>query len=78
MFQVLVFRIPPISVTSNNQKLKITLKEQQTQLDEIVISASRTPERLFESPVTVERFGLKETKTQHLLTFMMALKILKA
>ena len=49
-------------VTTNNQTLSITLVESQTLLDEIVISASRTPERLFESPVSVERFGIKEIK----------------
>ncbi|WP_445383898.1 TonB-dependent receptor [Robiginitalea sp. IMCC44478] len=49
-------------VTTNNQRLTITLAEAQTFLDEVVISASRTPERLFESPVSVERFGLKEIK----------------
>ena len=48
-------------VTSNNQILDFILKE-GTSLDEVVISASRTPERIFESPVTVERFGLKEIK----------------
>lgn len=66
-----------VSVTSNNQKLKITLKEQQTQLDEIVISASRTPERLFESPVTVERFGLKEIKNTASADFYDGLENLK-
>lgn len=64
-------------MTSNNQKLKITLKEQQTQLDEIVISASRTPERLFESPVTVERFGLKEIKNTASADFYDGLENLK-
>lgn len=49
-------------VTSNNQTLSITLLEVSTILDEIVISASRTPERIFESPVTVERMGLKEIR----------------
>ncbi|MEN8667337.1 MAG: carboxypeptidase-like regulatory domain-containing protein, partial [Flavobacteriaceae bacterium] len=49
-------------VTANNQNVQITLESANTLLDEIVISASRTPERLFESPVTVERFGIKEIK----------------
>ena len=48
-------------VTSNNQTVNFILNE-GTSLDEVVISASRTPERIFESPVTVERFGLKEIK----------------
>ena len=49
-------------VTSNNQNITIVLNEASTILDEIVISASRTPERFFESPVTVERIGIKEIK----------------
>ncbi|WP_431133421.1 TonB-dependent receptor [Psychroserpens mesophilus] len=48
-------------VTTNPQTIDVTLVE-GTELDEVVISASRTPERIFESPVTVERFGLKEIK----------------
>ena len=55
------FRTVTETVTSSNQKINIILKE-GTSLDEIVISASRTPERVFESPVTIERFGLKEIK----------------
>ena len=50
------------NVTENNQTFTIVLNEAQTFLDEVVISASRTPERIFESPVSVERFGLKEIK----------------
>ncbi|MBT8261785.1 MAG: TonB-dependent receptor [Bacteroidia bacterium] len=48
-------------ITSNNQVLNITLAE-GSQLDEVVISASRTPERIFESPVTVERFDIQDIK----------------
>ena len=48
-------------ITTNPQTVNIVLVE-GTSLDEVVISASRTPERIFESPVTVERFGLKEIK----------------
>ena len=50
-----------LEVTADNQVLNFVLVE-GTSLDEIVISASRTPERIFESPVTVERLGLKEIK----------------
>ena len=48
-------------ITSNNQDITVALVEGSV-LDEVVISASRTPERIFESPVTVERFGIKEIK----------------
>jgi hypothetical protein len=30
--------------------------------NEIVVSASRTPERIIESPVTIERMGVAEIK----------------
>ena len=63
-------------VTSNSQKFNITLKD-GTSLDEVVISASRTPERIFESPVTVERFGLKEIKNTASADFYDGLENLK-
>ncbi|WP_339707448.1 TonB-dependent receptor [uncultured Kriegella sp.] len=64
-------------VTSNNQTLAIVLTEAQTFLDEVVLSASRTPERIFESPVTVERLGLKEIKNTASVDFYDGLENLK-
>ena len=66
-----------VDVTSNNEVLSITLNEASTLLDEIVISASRTPERIFESPVSVERFGLKEIKNTTAESFYGGLQNLK-
>jgi outer membrane receptor protein involved in Fe transport len=63
-------------VTSNNQVVEIILKE-GTALDEIVVSASRTPERIFESPVTIERFGYKEIKNTASVDFYEGLENLK-
>jgi iron complex outermembrane receptor protein len=63
-------------VTSNNQSFDVVLEE-GTALDEVVISASRTPERVFESPVTVERFGLKEIKSTASADFYGGLEDLK-
>ncbi len=65
------------SVTSKNQTINVVLNESQTMLDEIVISASRTPERIFESPVTVERFGLNEIKNTAAADFYGGLENLK-
>ena len=31
-------------------------------LDEVVVAASRTPEKVMQSPVTIERMGLKDIK----------------
>jgi len=64
-------------VTSNNQTLTIVITEAETFLDEVVISASRTPERIFESPVTVERFGLQEIKNTASASFYGGLENLK-
>lgn len=63
-------------VTSNSQTIDFAMV-QGTELDEIVLSASRTPERIFESPVTVERFGLKEIKNTSAPTFFDAIENLK-
>lgn len=70
------FESQTLDVTSNNQVLDFVLKE-GTELDEVVISASRTPERIFESPVTVERFGLKDIKTTASADFYDGLENLK-
>jgi outer membrane receptor protein involved in Fe transport len=70
------FETQTIEVTSNNQTVDVTLVEGST-LDEVVISASRTPERIFESPVTVERFGLKEIKNTASVDFYDGLENLK-
>lgn len=71
------FSSAEVNVTSDEQYFNVVLKEEQTQLDEIVVSASRTPERIFESPVTVERFGLKEIKNAAAPDFYSGLENLK-
>jgi outer membrane receptor protein involved in Fe transport len=65
-----------IEITSDNQTVDVTMVE-GNELDEVVISASRTPERIFESPVTVERFGLKEIKNTASAGFYDGLENLK-
>lgn len=56
------FEAQTIDVTSANQKVNVILKGEETKLDEIVVSASRTPERVLESPVTIERMGIQDIK----------------
>lgn len=70
------FQPARLEVTQNNQTLNFVLVE-GTELDEVVISASRTPERIFESPVTVERFGIKEIKNTASSDFYDGLENLK-
>jgi len=70
------FETVDMEVTTNPQTIDVTLVE-GTSLDEVVISASRTPERIFESPVTVERFGAKEIKSTASADFYDGLENLK-
>lgn len=66
-----------VNVTSNNQKVSVVLSDQETMLDEIVVSASRTPERLRESPVTIERFTAADVKKTASPTFYDGLENMK-
>jgi len=65
-----------VSIDNNQQELLIQL-QQGTSLDEIVVSASRNPERIFESPVTVERFGIKDIASTPSASFYGGLENLK-
>jgi outer membrane receptor protein involved in Fe transport len=64
-------------ITANNQNVTVVLNEAQTFLDEVVLSASRTPERIFESPVTVERMGIETIKNTASADFYSGLENLK-
>jgi outer membrane receptor protein involved in Fe transport len=66
-----------VEVTSLGEDLVIRLDYTATNLDEVVIGASRTPERIFESPVSVERFGLREIKNTSAESFYGGLQNLK-
>ncbi|HSJ11247.1 MAG TPA: carboxypeptidase-like regulatory domain-containing protein, partial [Gillisia sp.] len=70
------FESQTFRITSNNQEVNVVLVE-GTSLDEIVVSASRTPERIFESPVTVERYGLAQIKNTTAASFYGGLENLK-
>ncbi|MDH7446128.1 TonB-dependent receptor [Aquimarina sp. 2201CG14-23] len=65
-----------VEVTSESGEVTIILIEGNV-LDLIVISASRAPERLFESPVSIERFGVKEIKNTASVDFYDGLENLK-
>lgn len=66
-----------INVTSANQKISVKLLDEENKLDEIVVSASRTPERVLESPVTIERMGIAEIKKTASPSFYDGLENLK-
>ena len=71
------FGTKKVSVTANNQKVTAVLSDEETKLDEIVVSASRTPERVLESPVTIERMSLKEIKSTTAASYYDGLENLK-
>ncbi len=56
------FESKNMNVQKSGQVLNVTINEVQTMLNEVVVSASRTPERIMESPVTIERMGIREIR----------------
>ena len=68
--------MPATFEVSGSSTINIVL-EDNTALDEVVVSASRTPQRVFESPVTVERFGTKDIRTTASADFYDGLENLK-
>jgi outer membrane cobalamin receptor len=66
-----------VQITSANQKVDVVMEAEDTKLDEIVVSASRTPERVRESPVTIERMSIKDIKKSASPTFYDGLENLK-
>jgi outer membrane receptor protein involved in Fe transport len=71
------FGAQKVSVSSNSQKVTVKLADEETKLNEIVVSASRTPERVLESPVTIERMGIADIKKSASATFYEGLENLK-
>lgn len=71
------FGTQKINVSSANQRISVKLVDEENKLDEIVVSASRTPERVLESPVTIERMGIAEIKKTASPSFYDGLENLK-
>jgi len=67
---------PATAEVTGNSTINIVL-EDNSALDEVVVSASRTPQRVFESPVTIERFGTKDIRTTASADFYDGLENLK-
>lgn len=74
---VLGYKTEKVEVTKNNQNIDVVLTENETFLDEIVVSASRTPERIMESPVTIERLDARAIKNTSSPSFYDGLENLK-
>lgn len=74
---MLGFETQKIAITKNNQNVSVSLTENSTSLDEVVVSASRTPERIMESPVTVERMDIRAIRNTSSPSFYDGLENLK-
>jgi outer membrane receptor protein involved in Fe transport len=71
------YQTQTLEITEDNQDLTIPLQENATSLDEVVVSASRTPESIRESPVTIERIGIRDIKNSSTASFYEGLENLK-
>jgi iron complex outermembrane receptor protein len=74
---MLGYKTQKVAITINNQNVSVTLTENATSLDEVVVSASRTPERIMESPVTVERMDIRAIRNTSSPSFYDGLENLK-
>ncbi|WP_431209710.1 carboxypeptidase-like regulatory domain-containing protein [Puia sp. P3] len=63
VFSSIGFELQEVSVSSASQPLHIVLKPTSTLGTEVVVAASRVPERIMESPVSVERVGQGAIRT---------------
>ena len=61
-FTFVGYQTQVIEIDADAEELEIALVENATSLDEVVVSASRTPESIRESGVTIERVGIRELK----------------
>jgi iron complex outermembrane receptor protein len=71
------YSMTKVEITKNEQSVSVLLDEAATALDEVVVSASRTPERVLESPVTIERMDIRDIKNTSSPTFYDGLENLK-
>ena len=74
---MLGYKTQKVAISKNNQKVAVSLTENATSLDEVVVSASRTPERIMESPVTVERMDIRAIRNTSSPSFYDGLENLK-
>ncbi len=71
------FSTVKVEITQNNQKVNVLLEESATALDEVIVSASRTPERILESPVSIEHMDVRAIRNTSSPSFYDGLENLK-
>ena len=71
------FETMTLTVSDSDASVTVTLSDSENLLDEVVLSASRTAQSLFESPVTVERFDYTDIAASTGADFYQSLEQLK-
>ncbi len=71
------FETTTITVSAADASFTVTLSDSENLLDEVILSASRTAQSLFESPVTVERFDYTDIAASTGADFYQSLEQLK-
>jgi outer membrane receptor protein involved in Fe transport len=71
------FESQQVVFNDGDSNVTIQMQETLTQLEEIVIAASRTPERIAESPVSIERIGIQQIRRSSSPDFYNSLENLK-
>ena len=71
------FETTSITVSASSTSITVSLSDSENLLDEVVLSASRTAQSLFESPVTIERFDYKDIAASTGADFYQSLEQLK-
>ena len=71
------FETTSITITDSGASVSVTLSDSENLLDEVVLSASRSAQSLFESPVTIERFDYTDIAASTGADFYQSLESLK-
>jgi iron complex outermembrane receptor protein len=71
------FETMTLTVSDSDASVTVTLSDSENLLDEVVLSASKTAQSLFESPVTIERFDYKDIAASTGVDFYQSLEQLK-
>jgi len=68
-----------ISVASSGENVEVSLQSRSTLGEEVVVSATKTPQRILESPVSIERLSntaIRNLPAADYLTWFQILKVL--
>src|SRR6186713_1503653 len=77
VFSSIGFETQEVSVSSASSPLQVDLKPSSALGTEVVVSASRTPERILESPVSIERVGAAAIRTSPATDYYNVIRTLK-